>query len=126
MTAVRATTVLGAFSAYGALWGPYLAVLPDVQRATGADVAQLGHALLVSALVTMPGTYVVGRLLDHFGRSVVVAAIVAFACASAGPSLSSSVPALVLTTALLGFCSGACNVAVVALAATAEATAVSR
>ena len=118
--AFHTSTVLAAFFAYGALWGPYLATLPDVQRATGADAAQLGHALLVSALVTMPGMYVVGRLLDRFGRPVVVAAIVVFAIAATGPSLSGSVPALVLATALLGFGSGACNVVVVALAATAE------
>ncbi len=115
----RRSTIF-AFTGYGAAWGPYLSMLPDVQRATGADQAQLGAALLVGALAAMPAMFVIGGLLDRFGRPVAVATMVFFAVVAAGPALAGSVPALMVAVALFGLGSGACNVVVVALAASVE------
>ncbi|RZQ61111.1 MFS transporter [Amycolatopsis suaedae] len=119
-TTPRVATVLGAFAIYGALWGPYMAMLPEVRRATGATEAELGAALLVGALAAMPAMVVVGRLLDRFGRPVAVATVSLFAPFAALPSLAVSVPQLVFAVAAFGFGSGACNVVVVALASTVE------
>ncbi len=120
-TAPRTGVVFGGFAAYGALWGPYLSMLPEVQRSTGASPAQLGTALLIGALAAMPAMFAVGKLLDRFGRPVAVATIVVFAVIATGPSIAFSVPSLIVAVALFGFGSGACNVVVVTLAVTAEA-----
>ena len=120
--APRVGTVLAAFVGYGALWGPYMAMLPAVKHATGASEAQLGMALLVGALAAMPAMLFVGKLLDRFGRLVAVATFMLFALCAALPSLAGSVPELVFAVALFGLGSGACNVVVVALAATVEAS----
>jgi MFS family permease len=117
----RTGVVFGGFAAYGALWGPYLSMLPEVQRSTGASAAQLGAALLIGALTSMPAMLAVGRLLDRFGRPVAVATIVVYAAIAVGPSIAFSVPSLIVAVALFGFGSGACNVVVVTLAVTAEA-----
>jgi MFS family permease len=117
----RPGLVLAVFAAYGALWGPYLAILPDVQRAAGADDATLGVALLVGALVAVPAMVLAGRLLDRVGRPAALATMMFFAAAAPLPALARGVPGLVLAIGLFGFGSGACNVTVVALAAAAEA-----
>ncbi|HET6291695.1 MAG TPA: MFS transporter, partial [Amycolatopsis sp.] len=119
--APRTGTVFAGFTAYGALWGPYLSMLPDVRHATGAGEAQLGAALLIGALAAMPAMFALGKLLDRFGRPVVVATFAGFALIAPTPALAGSVPGLFLTLGLFGFGSGACNVVVVALAASAEA-----
>ncbi|MDQ3405320.1 MAG: MFS transporter [Actinomycetota bacterium] len=118
---VRSGTVLAAFTGYGLLWGPYLALLPDIRRATGADEALLGTALLIGALAALPAMAWVGRLLDRLGRPVAMSAMATFAVVAAAPSLAASVPTLIVTVAMFGFCSGACNVVVVALAVESEA-----
>ncbi|MGM1060228.1 MFS transporter [Saccharothrix sp. Mg75] len=120
-TTPRAGAVLAAFAGYGALWGPYLALLPEIKRVTGAGDADLGAALLVGALAAMPAMAAVGRLLDRFGRPVAVTSAALFALTACLPFLAWSVPALVAGVALFGVGSGACNVVVLALAANAEA-----
>jgi len=117
----RTGAVFSAFLGYGVLWGPYLATLPEVRQAAGASHAQLGVAMLLGALAAIPAMAGVGRLLDRFGRPVVVAAMLLFVVVAPLPPLAGSVPALMVAVALFGFGSGACNVALVALAATAEA-----
>lgn len=117
----RPGLALAMFAAYGVLWGPYLAILPDVQRAAGADDATLGAALLVGALVAVPAMLLTGRLLDRVGRPAALATMMLFAAAAPLPALARGVPGLVLAIGLFGFGSGACNVTVVALAAAAEA-----
>ena len=119
--APRTSTVFAGFTAYGALWGPYLSMLPDVRHATGAGEAQLGAALLIGALAAMPAMFAIGKLLDRFGRPVAVATLAGFALIAPLPAMAGSVPALFLTLGLFGFGSGACNVVVVALAASTEA-----
>lgn len=119
--APRTAAVFAAFGIYGALWGPYLSMLPEIRQTTGAAEGLLGAALLAGALAAMPAMFVVGRLLDRFGRPVAVATMAGFALIAPTPGLAGSVPALFATLALFGFGSGACNVVVVALAASAEA-----
>lgn len=117
----RPGLVLAGFTAYGALWGPYLSAMPEIQRSAGADAGQLGFALLAGALAALPAMMWVGRLVDRHGRPVVVAVVALFAMAAVTPMCVSSVPELVVAVALFGFGSGACNVVVVALASDAEA-----
>ncbi len=114
-------TSFATFFGYGALWGPYLATLPEVRHAAGASDAQLGIAMLIGALAAVPAMAGVGHLLDRFGRPAAIAAISVFAVAAPLPTMAGSVPALIAAVALFGFGSGACQVAVVALAAAAEA-----
>jgi MFS family permease len=116
-----AGTACTAFLGYGVLWGPYLATLPEVRHAAGASDAQLGIAMLVGALAAVPAMAGVGRLLDLFGRPAVIAAMSLFAVVAPLPPMAGSVPALIAAVGLFGFGSGACQVAVVAVAAAAEA-----
>ncbi|TCO47419.1 MFS transporter [Actinocrispum wychmicini] len=117
----RTGTVFSLFLGYGMLWGPYLAMLPEIRRVAGANDAQLALAMLIGALVAVPAMAGVGRLLDAVGRPAAVAAVGLFAVVAPLPSIVDSVPTLIGAVALFGFGSGACNVALVALAAAAEA-----
>ncbi|HEY2058050.1 MAG TPA: MFS transporter [Amycolatopsis sp.] len=116
----RTAVVLAGFAAYGALWGPYLAAMPQIRAATGADSGQLGLALLVGAIAAILPMAVVGRLLDRFGRAAAVPALASFGVVAVLPLLAGSLPALVVSLALFGIGSGAYNVAIVALASTVE------
>ncbi|GAA1563920.1 MFS transporter [Actinomadura kijaniata] len=113
--------VFGVFAAYGALWGPYLALMPEVRRATGAGEAQYGAALLVGALATLPTMFVAGRLVDRWGRRMVPIFMIGFAVLATAPPFAGSVPELFVAVTLFGCGSGACNVVAVALASAVEA-----
>lgn len=118
---LRAATVLLAFSAFGFLWGLYAAALPEIKRTTGASDGELGTALVCVGLAAAPAMFLVGRLLDRFGRPVAVGAVVLFALVAALPTLANSVPTLMVALLLFGFGSGACDVVINSLAATVEA-----
>lgn len=113
--------VLAAFTTYGALWGPYLATLPEIRHTAAANDGQLGIAMLVGALAAVPTMIGVGRLFDRFGRSVAIAAVVLFALVAPLPTLAGSVPELIIAVALFGIGSGGCNVVLVAMVAAVEA-----
>jgi len=120
-TALRASTVFLAFTAFGMLWGLYAAALPAIKGSTGATDGELGTALVCVGLAAAPAMFTVGRLLDRYGRPVAVASLCLFAVVAPLPALVSSVPGLMVALLLFGFGSGACDVVINSLAATVEA-----
>lgn len=117
---VTPATVLLAFTAFGMLWGLYAAALPEIKSRTGASDGELGTALACVGLAAAPAMFAVGRLLDRYGRVVAVVSICLFAVVAPLPLLSGSVPALVVALLAFGLGSGACDVVINSLAATAE------
>jgi len=118
---LRASTVLLAFAAFGLLWGLYAAALPEIKRNTGASDGELGTALVCVGLAAAPAMFLVGRLLDRYGRPVVVTSLCLFAMVAPLPAVANSVPTLVVALLLFGLGSGACDVVINSLAATVEA-----
>lgn len=117
---VTPATVLLAFTAFGLLWGLYAAALPEIKARTGASDGELGTALACVGLAAAPAMFAVGRLLDRYGRTVALLSVCLFAVVAPLPVLSGSVPALVVALLAFGLGSGACDVVINSLAATAE------
>jgi len=111
---------IAGFGALGLFWGAWAALLPSVQRATGASKSELGVALLFVAVGSIPSTLLAGWLIDHFGTVVVPVSICVFGSAVALPGLARSVPVLALTLVAAGASSGAMDVAVNARVAALE------
>ncbi|GAB1691164.1 MFS transporter [Krasilnikovia sp. M28-CT-15] len=120
-TRLGSGTVLLAFTAFGLLWGMYAAALPAIKRNTGASDGDLGAALVCVGLAAAPAMFMVGRLLDRYGRPVAITALCLFAAAAPLPAFAGSVPMLVVALLLFGFASGSCDVVINSLAATVEA-----
>ncbi len=118
---LRSGTVFLAFGAFGLLWGLYSAALPEIKSNTGATDGELGTALACVGLAAAPAMFLLGRLLDRYGRPVAITALCLFAVAAPLPTLAGSPAALVGTLLLFGFCSGSCDVVINSLAATVEA-----
>jgi Major Facilitator Superfamily len=118
---VRAAKGLtAAFAVFGLFWGGWAACLPAVQRATGASEAQLGLALLAVALAALPAMLAAGLLTDLLGERLVPVALVTFGVATSLPGLARSLPVLVGCLLVLGFTTGALDVAINADAARIE------
>jgi MFS family permease len=107
-----------AFASFGAYWGAWGVLLPDIKERTGASVSQLGLALLVVAATALPAMLVTGAAIDRFGSRIVVVALASFAAAVVLPGLAGSLPELVLVLVVVGAASGAVDV-VINVAATA-------
>lgn len=117
---VAPATAFLAFTAFGLLWGLYAAAMPEIKARTGASDGELGTALACVGLAAAPAMFVVGRLLDRYGRAVAVVSVCVFAVVAPLPLLGESVPALVVALLAFGLGSGACDVVINSLAATAE------
>jgi MFS family permease len=111
---------IAGFGALGLFWGAWAALLPSVQRATGASKSELGVALLFVAVGSIPSTLLAGWLIDHLGTVVVPVSICVFGASVALPGLARSVPVLALTLVVAGASSGAMDVAVNARVAALE------
>jgi MFS family permease len=123
----RRRATLAGFLVLGTYWGAWAAVLPDVQRATGASKGALGVALLFAAAGSLPTMLLVaGPAVERHGARVVSLFGFAFAVATVLPGLATSVPVLALTLVAAGGCSGAFDVALNANAARIEALARTR
>ncbi|AZQ32384.1 MFS transporter [Streptomyces cyaneochromogenes] len=120
-TGLRGSTVFLAFGAFGLLWGLYAAALPEIKANTGATDGELGTALACVGLAAAPAMFLVGRLLDRYGRPLAIGALFLFAAVAPLPTLADSTTTLVVTLLLFGFGSGACDVVINSLAATVEA-----
>ncbi|MCY7342183.1 MAG: MFS transporter [Pseudonocardia sp.] len=105
----------------GLLWGLYAATLPEIKNNTGASDGELGAALVSVGLAAAPAMFVLGRLLDRYGRPVVVVSLCLFAVVAPLPAFATSVPTLVIALLLFGFGSGACDVVINSMSATVEA-----
>ena len=109
-----------AFAAFGVFWGAWAALLPAVQRQTGASKGQLGLALLCVALGALPAMLATGALLDRARRGLVAPGLVVFGAAIVAPGFATSVGALAAALLAVGATSGALDVVVNAQASALE------
>lgn len=121
MTRLRGSTVFLGFGAFGLLWGMYAAALPEIKSNAGVSDGELGTALACVGLAAAPAMFLTGRLLDRYGRPVVIGSLFLFAAVASLPTLATSATTLVVTLLLFGFGSGCCDVVINSLAATVEA-----
>jgi len=109
------------FVVLGLFWGAWAAVLPSVQRATGASNGALGLALLFVSVGSIPAMLVVaGPAVDRYGPRAVAAGAAAFAAAILLPGLATSVPGLAAALVATGAASGVLDVGINARAARLE------
>jgi MFS family permease len=109
---VRRLGTLLAFAAFGAYWGAWGVLVPDVKDQVGASVAELGAALLAVGVAALPAMLLTGRLVDRVGARAMPAALVLFGVAALLPGLAGSVPQLALALVLVGATSGALDVVI--------------
>ena len=101
-----------AFAAFGAYWGAWGVLVPDVKEQVDASLTQLGLALLAVALAALPAMLVTGRIVDRVGPRILPLTLVLFAAAALLPGLAGSVWQLALALTLVGLTSGAVDVVI--------------
>ena len=105
----------------GLFWGVWSALIPEVQRSTGASDASLGTALLCIALGAIPSMIAGGRLIDRFGvRLILPFSIAAFGGAALLPAIVATPTALALVLLVVGMASGLMDIAMNASVAESE------
>jgi MFS family permease len=119
---VKPSGPLLAFAAFGAYWGVWAVVVPDVKEQTGASVTEFGVALFAVAAAALPAMILTGRLVDRRGPGLVAPVLVAYGIAAVFPGLVDSVLALALALAVIGALSGALDVGINVAATTVETT----
>lgn len=109
--AAERAALLRTFLVFGAFWGAWAAVLPDLRAQVGVDDGQLGLALGAVAVAALPAMPVAGRLMDSRGpRRLLPASMLAFALASALSAFATSLLQLVLALLAVGAVTGAFDV----------------
>jgi MFS family permease len=111
-----------AFAAFGAYWGAFGVLVPDLKEQVGASVTQLGIAFLAVALAALPAMVVTGRIVDRVGPRIMPLALVFFAAAAVLPGLTGSVVQLGLALVVVGLASGAVDVVINVAATNVEAS----
>lgn len=111
-----------AFAAFGAYWGVWAVVVPDVKEQTGASVTEFGLALFAVAAAALPAMIFTGRLVDRRGPGLVAPVLVGYGLAAVLPGLVDSVLALAVALAVIGALSGALDVGINVAASTVETT----
>lgn len=104
--------LLFAFAAFGAYWGAWGVLVPDVKEQVDASVTQLGIAFLAVALAALPAMLVTGRIVDRVGPRILPLTLVLFGVAAVLPGLASSVWQLTLAMILVGLTTGAVDVVI--------------
>lgn len=113
--------LLTTFSAFGAFWGSWAAVLPDVRERSGLDDGSLGLALGVIAVAALPAMPLAGRVMDRYGpRLLLPGVLVAFAAVDVLLGLAARPVALVGALLLLGVATGVLDVSLNAATAAWE------
>lgn len=103
---------LFAFAAFGAYWGAWGVLVPDVKEQVDASVTQLGIAFLAVALAALPAMLVTGRIVDRVGPRILPLTLVLFGVAAVLPGLANSVWQLTLAMVLVGLTTGAVDVVI--------------
>ncbi len=103
---------LFAFAAFGAYWGAWGVLVPDVKEQVDASVTQLGIAFLAVALAALPAMLVTGRIVDRVGPRILPLTLVLFGVAAVLPGLANSVWQLTLPLILVGLTTGAVDVVI--------------
>jgi MFS family permease len=99
-----------AFFAFGAYFGAWGVLVPDIKEQVGASVTELGVAVLAIAVAALPSMLVTGRIVDRVGARILPVTLVLFAVAVVLPGLAGSVGQLALALAFVGLASGAVDV----------------
>ena len=101
-----------AFAAFGAYWGAWGVLVPDVKEQVDASVTELGIAFLALALAALPAMLVTGRIVDRVGPRIMPVTLVLFGLAAVLPGLAGSVWQLTLALILVGITTGAVDVVI--------------
>lgn len=104
--------LLLAFAAFGAYWGAWGVLVPDVKEQVDASVTELGIAFLALALAALPAMLVTGRIVDRVGPRILPLTLVLFGLAAVLPGLAGSVWQLTLALILVGITTGAVDVVI--------------
>lgn len=104
--------LLLAFAAFGAYWGAWGVLVPDVKEQVDASVTELGIAFLALALAALPAMLVTGRIVDRVGPRILPLTLVLFGLAAVLPGLAGSVWQLTLALMLVGITTGAVDVVI--------------
>jgi MFS family permease len=109
------------FASFGMFWGVWGASVPAVRAQAAVSEGQLGFALLFVGAGALPAMLLTGRALDRWGTLVATAVLCAFGATAACIAFGArGVVSLSVCLAGVGFASGATDVALNALAASAE------
>jgi MFS family permease len=101
-----------AFAAFGAYWGAWGVLVPDIKEQVDASVTELGIAFLAVALAALPAMLVTGRIVDRVGPRIMPLVLVLFGLAAVLPGLAGSVWQLTLALVVVGLTSGAVDVVI--------------
>jgi MFS family permease len=118
---VRARGPLLAFFAFGAFWGAWGVLLPDIKENVGASVSELGLALFAVGFAALPAMLLTGRIVDRVGPRATPAALLLFAVSGVLPAFADSIAALVPALLFLGAATGALDVVINSAATSVEA-----
>jgi MFS family permease len=118
----KARGPLLAFAAFGAYWGAFGVLVPDLKEQVGASVTQLGLAFLAIAVAALPTMLVTGRIVDRAGPRILPVVLLLFAGAAVLPGLAGSVGQLTLALVVVGVATGAVDVVVNVAATDVEAS----
>lgn len=112
------------FASFGMFWGVWGASIPAVRDQAAVTEGQLGLALLFVGAGALPAMLLTGRALDRWGTIVATSVLCAFGLTAACIAFGArGVVSLSVCLAAVGFTSGATDVALNALAASAERSA---
>jgi MFS family permease len=101
-----------AFAAFGAYWGAWGVLVPDIKEQVDASVTELGIAFLALAFAALPAMLVTGRIVDRVGPRIMPVTLVLFGLAAVLPGLAGSVWQLTLALIFVGLTTGAVDVVI--------------
>jgi hypothetical protein len=122
MHARRARGLLAAFGVFGAFWGGWAAVLPDIKSSVGGSDAAFRLALLGVGTGALPAMLAMGVVYDRYGERTVAPLLVLFALSTLLPGSTSSVVMLFAALLVIGALSGMLDVAINAATTAWEAS----
>ncbi len=109
--------ILALFAAFGLMWGIWAVMLADIKEALSLSAGELGAALTVGTVASLPAMFHGGALADRLGvRHVIVAAALGVAAALVGFSLTGHFALFTALLLLLFGTSGAYDVGINAAA----------
>lgn len=113
---------VASFAIFGAFYGVWQVLLPEISRDVAPGTGELGLALSLGFVGSLPAMLAGGRLADRYGpRALGIAAGLAFAASGAAFALVGGYAALVVTIIAFTGASGAYDVAINAAAIDWEA-----
>jgi MFS family permease len=110
-----------ATAVFGAFWGTWGAAVPQIRDQAALDDGQLGTALLFISAGALPAMLLTGRALDRWGLRCTSVLVVALGAAGLAAALSADgLTSLCVWLAVVGFASGAADVAMNSVGGRAE------